>query len=119
MEDLKTIYEMKELVERCFKECEEAGHIQVKNRASTDISDVEKMHKTLEVYFVKERVIVNVSEIADHISKTIIGELLEFEILRKLSPLFRSLRSIENQMKFLDDKQAFQANLPGIRLGPK
>lgn len=103
MEDLKTIYELKELIERCFDECKKAGHIQEVVDRDGDIAVA----------------IINSDAIADHISKTIIGELMEFEILRKLSPMFRTFRSIEDQMKILDDKAAFQAQLPALRVGQK
>lgn len=114
MEDLKTIYELKELIERCFDECENAGHIK-------EIKVEERVEEEGEkpVVLNPRKVIINSDAIADHISKTIIGELMEFEILRKLSPMFRTFRSIEDQMKILDDKAAFQAQLPALRVGPK
>jgi hypothetical protein len=106
-DDPKTIYELKEIIERCFKECEEAGFIRF----------IGFHHEGKE--FPPTFVLVNPGGVADHISKTIIGELMEFEVLRKLAPMFRTFRSIEANMKYLDDKQTFQSQLPGIRIEPK
>jgi hypothetical protein len=96
-DQFKTIYELKDIIKRCLNECEQAGYIATVNK----------------------KIIVDEDMVAEHISKTIIGELLELEILRKLSPIFRTLDSIKVNMKFLDEKQAIDAGISNLRIGQK
>ena len=96
MDQLKTVFEMKDIIERCLVECQEAGYITKDGR-----------------------IMVNTDAICDHISKTLIGELMEFEVLRKLAPMFRQLRSIEKDMGYLDDKAATASSYHSLRIGQK
>lgn len=111
-DQFKTVYELREIIQRCLKECEDAKYIQEVGYMS-ESSDGEIKHSG------PMKIIINSDQIADHISKTIIGELLEFEVLRKLSPMFRQLRSIEKNMEFLDDKHAKDSAMQSLRIGQK
>ena len=112
--NFKTAYDMKEIINRCFKECEEAEYI-----GKTEIIEYEGEDNNENPHEVEYSFIRNQDQVADHIAKTLFGELLEFEVLRKLSPLFRSVRSIEANMEHLDNVQAFEASKGNIRIGPK
>lgn len=103
MDQFKTQFEMKEVIQRCLKECKEAGYI--------------ASFKTINAGEVET--IVSQDAIADHISKTLIGELLEFEIIRKLSPVIRQQRSIERDLFLLDEKQKLESSFPNLRIGEK
>ncbi len=103
-DQFKTIYEMKAIINRCFEECKDAGH--------TISYDTVGPHGVITV-------LINQDAIADHISKTLIGELLELEILRKLSPLFRQFRSIEKDLQFLDEQAARESGFQSLRIGQK
>jgi hypothetical protein len=105
---LKTQFDMKELIERCFRECEESGHIKVtkKDGPATALGS-------------EVRTIVNLIGICDHIYKTLMGELLEFEIIRKLGPTYRTFRSIERDLERIETRSAIEANIPSLRIGQK
>jgi len=111
----KTIWEMKEIILRCFKECEEAGFIRVAKGNSLSLVD-QTVIKDSEGNL---KVLVNQDAVADHISKTLIGELQEFEILRQLSPMFRQFDRIKNDMKILDDVAARNSGFQELRIGQK
>lgn len=111
----KTIYEMKDIIKRCFEECEKAGHIKKAKRAQGSHGE----NRTVDVKFEEETILVNPEEVASHISKTLIGELMEFEILRRMGPAFRSMRSVENDLEFLFRKQQQEISVGNLRIGEK
>lgn len=86
---MATQFNLKEIIKRCFDELEEATFIipEVPEHASE----------------VPKRIMINEDAIADHISKTLIGELLEFEIIRKAGPAFRSFESIKSSIQGLEE----------------
>lgn len=106
----KTIYDMKDIIKRCFEECEKAGHIS----KLEEMKNVKTGESEGTFFLVK-----NAEEVASHISKTLIGELLEFEILRRLGPAFRSMRNVENDLDFLFRKQLQEASVGNLRIGEK
>ena len=105
--NFKTAYQMKEIVLRCLKEAKEVGYIVERHITTTDGKVVEL------------DALVNSDELANHISKTIIGELLEFEIIRRQSAILRSQKSINQDIEYLDGEFAnYQRNL-ALRIGQK
>ena len=75
MESRVTIFQLQELVERAIQECVEADYIHGE---------------------------VNAIESAKHISKTVIGELVELEVLRKIQAISRTQKEVSKDLEFLD-----------------
>ena len=100
-----TIYDMEKIIKRCFEEAREAGYL--KPILSSDDSLAER------------DVIVNEIELAKHISMTLIGELVEFELIRRISPIFRAVEGIRTQFSYLDGRQAMEADVQNLRIGKK
>lgn len=98
--NLKTSLDLKEIITRCVKESEDAGHI-------TNITELNgKVIKGL----------INEDAFCDHVAKTVIGELHELEIIRKLAPMFRMFRSIERDMEFIENRQVAEQNIANLRI---
>lgn len=97
-----TQYELRDLVRRCFEECK-------KNKAITLVSPG-LLGKEVEALTDKNAVI-------EHIAKTIIGELFELEILRKLGPTIRQQKSIEADMEFLEKRADEEWRRQNLRVG--
>lgn len=80
---LYTQHDLKKLIERCFEECERNGAIVEANNT---------------------KILLRPMVVSEHITRTIIGELYELEILRKLGPLMRQQKAIESDMKMLEER---------------
>lgn len=92
-----TSYELQSLIERCFAECKEANFIAA----------------NLET---KQTILLNEGEVINHIANTIIGELHELEMIRRIAPMFREVRRLEGDFNMLDDKEQQRINLAGLRI---
>lgn len=103
-EQRKTVQDLEQLITRCFKELEESKDIKKEK-----IYDDPKVTDT-------RTVIVNEENVARHISMTIIGELQELEVVRKLAPWFRQMRSLERDMEYIEMRQAAATSLLGLRI---
>lgn len=104
MEEIrKTKFEMEDIIQRCFEECISAGYVE-----RVDDASAKK----------KVDVIINKLELARHISKTLMGELLEFEMCNRLAPYFREHNRLQRDSEFLADKQAQFNAQQGLRINP-
>jgi hypothetical protein len=96
--DRKTIQDLERIIERCLNESEQAG----------DIKTLPKLGD--------HKVLVNRDEVIRHISKTIIGELFEFEIIRKLAPTFRQFRSLERDLFYIEERESAASEMNKLRV---
>lgn len=106
--DRPTFHELELVIERCFEEAEKVKYIEKRIIAGRPNEEPEEKEVLA---------IVNSMELIKHISKTIIGELYEFEISRKLGPFFRMLRSLESDCKYIEGKHAQEYSDLGRRIG--
>jgi len=88
---LKTQMDMNVIIERCFEELVKAGVAKV--------SDVPK----------GSIIILDKPAAALHIQKTLIGELLEFEMIRRISPIFREFPRLESDLLYIKAKMEEKA----------
>jgi len=102
-EPRKTVYDLENIIERCFEECVKSEYIQKQITAERD----------------EIAVIVNRDEVVKHISKTIIGELHELEVIRRISPIFREFRRLEKDFQHFDDLQKLEGDLQTLRIHPE
>lgn len=107
MEDRKTVFELESIIARCFEEAKKVGYI--KNLQNTEYDYVE-----------------NQRELIHHISMTVIGELYEFEIIRRIAPIFRENRALSadflmfgDAFQLFYDKVIQEAKSRGIRIHPE
>jgi len=107
LEKRLTIYNLEGIVERCLAEAEEAGYLK---RIA--------FHRTTGEETSVVPGIVNRLELVKHISKTIIGELHEFEVIRRISPVFREFKRLAEDFAFFDEQQAEYQRLLATRVEP-
>lgn len=107
----KTQFEMEEIATRCLEEAVQAGYIIVYNM------DVKIAGKSLGEPF-KKKVIINEAELVKHICKTIIGELLEFDLIRRIAPIYREEKRIEKDLDFIAGKHMAEASFASLRIHP-
>ena len=112
--NVKTAFDIKDLIKRCFDELEQSKNITKMQLKLTAVGGIQTEETNIE-----HRVLLNEDIVADHIAKTLIGELLEFEILRRLGPAYRSINSVENDLNFLFRKEQQEKGLSGLRIGQK
>lgn len=97
---LRTQFDMGGIIERCYKEAIETG-----------IAEEGKEGVLL---------ILDRSAFALHLQKTLIGELLEFEIIRRLSPIFREIPRLDSDLNLIHRKlEEHNRLISGGRVGPK
>jgi hypothetical protein len=87
-------FSLHDIILRCFKEAQQAEFI-------TNVSEKDGLTTCT----------INIGAVAQHISKTAIGELTEFEIVRKLSPVIRTVRGIVEDCAFIDQEEERDAKL--------
>lgn len=104
-ETRKTIYDLEKIVERCFEEAIKAEYI----AKSTGNSAEFKLSVT--DYIIKNR-----QDLIRHISHTIVGELYELEIIRKLQPFARALPQILEDFRFLDSSMNAESRKMSLRM---
>ncbi len=80
-----TQYDLQALVRRCLQECEKSGHIEVQDEGLS-------------------LVITDREEVIKHIANTVVGELTELEIIRRIAPIMREIPRLEKDFQFLDDR---------------
>ena len=101
-----TIYDLQKIIERCFLECEEAKYIRRRTVMSSDPNTENSV----------EFVLVSRTEVEKHISMTVIGELMELEMIRKLSPIFRGVARLAEEFQYLDDRGRVAQQMAGLRI---
>jgi hypothetical protein len=105
---LKTQFEMKEIIERCFEELERSGAIKP-HTFRKDGSTQENPLKTVKTF-------ESASDLADHISKTLIGELLELDIIRRQAAVYREIGRLERDFVFIEAKSRDESEIPNLRI---
>lgn len=110
-----TTYELQDVIRRCLDELEEAEAIKKLSKGETDIANFEisslaSMESIL--------VIADREQIIQHISNTIIGELYELEMIRKMAPIFREVGRLVDDFGMLDEREQKRINLAGLRIAP-
>lgn len=108
--DRKTVYDLQSIIERCFEEAKKLGYVRTIDKES--IPPVDVIH--------------NQEELVKHIALTVIGELYEFEIIRRIGPLFRENRALSHDFLIFGeafdlffDKAVQDAKLHGLRIEPQ
>jgi hypothetical protein len=96
-----TQFDLEELIGRCLEECVASGYIQ-----KSQVADSTVTHET----------IINRVETLKHISKTIIGELLEFEIIRRWAPWEREHKRLDADLQHIVEREAQYRQLLGLRI---
>lgn len=98
----KTQFDMEDIINRCLDECVDAEYILREEVAPDTI----------------RLIIKNKKETVAHISKTLIGELLEFEIVRRSAPWFREYRRLDADLQIVTEAQLREQGLASLRLQP-
>lgn len=104
-----TTYELQDLVRRCLDELEQASAIETQSFLET----TENGQGTVE-----RKVIADREQIIQHISNTIIGELYELEMIRKIAPMVREVGRLIDDFGMLDERETKRINLAGLRIAP-
>lgn len=91
----KTVYQLEQIVKRALEECVQAGTIRKEV--------VEDNH-------------FNIDAAASHISQTIIGELHELEIIRRLAPIFREIPRLVKDFQLIDAEQATESHRAALKI---
>ena len=96
---LKTQFEMDSIIYRCYEEAIETGIAKINSATSI--------------------IILDKAAFSSHLQKTLIGELLEFEIIRRISPIFREFPRLENDLNLIHRKLDEHNRLISTKVGPK
>lgn len=102
-----TTYELQDLVRRCLDELEQAEAIK---KERYQLASHLEVHDRL--------VITDREQVIQHIANTIIGELYELEMIRKIAPIVREVRRLTDDFNMLDDRETKRINLAGLRIAP-
>lgn len=105
-----TVLDLDKIVERCLREALEARRF-LKPNLTADLGGEVGLHKAL-----LENVDFQV--VSEHVAKSIIGELYELEIIRKLAPMFRMVPQLQNDFGYLDSRLAQHDKLRNLRKEP-
>lgn len=105
-----TTYELQDLIRRCLDELEQAQAIEKRPIPEKGQGLIPIMKESL--------VIQDREQIIQHIANTIIGELYELEMIRKMAPIFREVRRLTDDFNMLDDRETKRVNLAGLRIAP-
>jgi hypothetical protein len=118
VEDRKTIFNLDEIIARCIKEAKTMGYIDDKATCIVGEGIEEKAPVP--------PLLVNEHDFIKHLSRTIIGELYEFEIIRRITPIFRENRALTHDFllfgeafELFYDKQIQDLQLHGMRFEPE
>ena len=113
--DRKTIFDLEPIIKRCLEESKKMGYI--KDQVVIDPG----LFAQATIQY-----LANQDELVHHIALTIIGELYEFEIIRRISPLFRENRALSadflafgDAFQLFYDKVIADAKLRGLRIHPE
>jgi hypothetical protein len=117
-QDRKTVFDLPEIIVRCFAEAKKLGYI------SDYLGATEEL--VVQGRQIPVPIIVNQNDLAHHISRTIIGELYELEIIRRIVPIFRENRALTHDFllfgdafELFYDKQIQEQKLSGLRIEPE
>jgi len=108
--DRPTMLDLEKIVERCLRESLEAGRF-LSNSQYTNEIDQAAFHKSLEQS-------IDFMVVSQHIAKSVIGELYEFEIIRKLAPIFRMIPQLKGDFEYIDDRFKQEEKLRSLRKEP-
>lgn len=95
MEKPKTVYQLEQIVKKALEECVQAGSIRKEV--------VEDNH-------------FNMDAVANHISQTVIGELHELEIIRRLAPIFREIPRLVRDFEHVDTEQTADSRRGSLKI---
>lgn len=104
-ENRKTIYDLEKIIERCFDEGIKAEYVSKSTGSSAEFK------LSITDYIIKNR-----QGLITHISHTIIGELHELDLIRKLQPFARALPQILDDFSFLEDRMNSQSRKMSLRM---
>lgn len=92
----KTVLDLEEIVGRALSECVEAKMISAEDEGA---------------------LYLETPKVAKHIAMTIIGELHELEVLRKIGPVIRAVSSLIKDFEFFDEVERNYQKLMATRVG--
>lgn len=92
----KTVLDLEEIVGRALSECVEAKMISAEGESL---------------------LYVETEKVAKHIALTVIGELHELEVLRKIGPVIRAVNGILKDFEFFDEVERNYQKLMATRVG--
>ena len=92
----KTVLDLEEIVKRTLNECVEAKMISAEDEGA---------------------LYMETAKIAKHISLSIIGELHELEVLRKIGPVIRAINSIIRDFDFFDEVERNYQKAMAAKIG--
>lgn len=98
-----TVFQLEKLIERCFDEAQKAGYIKIYLNAPIEVDNIP--------------VIIDKPKLIKHISMTIIGELFEFEVVRKLGPFLKMLKELSKDCEFLENQEKDYVKKQTLRIG--
>jgi hypothetical protein len=114
-DDRKTVYDLQSIIERCFEEGKKMGYIKTRDIINAPEAENERL-----------TIVANQFDFVKHIALTIVGELYEFEIIRRISPIFRENKALTmdflafgSAFEFFYDKAIQDAQLHGFRIEPQ
>jgi len=106
MSDRKTIFDLQSIIEKCFEDCKKMGYL-LEYRGA----DGERL------------LVVNQTDLINHIRLTVIGELYELEIIRRIAPIFREHRALTTDFMLFGeafqefyDKEIQARQMKGLRI---
>lgn len=110
--DRKTVYDLTSIIERCFEESKKMGYIRTVKRADPEPDEATN------IYYIEHK-----DDLVKHIALTIVGELYEFEIIRRIGPILRENRALTHDFlafgeafDLFYDKAVQDAQLHGLRI---
>ena len=92
----KTVLDLEEIVKRTLNECVEAKMISAEGDGL---------------------LYVQTEKVAKHIALSIIGELHELEVLRKIGPVIRAINSIIRDFEFFDEVERNYQKVMAAKIG--
>lgn len=104
----QTVLDLSRMIERCLKELLKARRLLNQGSYKLDEDMMQRLY-----LMVEER--LDYETVCQHISKTIIGELYELEMVNKLAPMFRMIPQLQADFKLLDDRYAQEQKLQTLR----
>ncbi len=102
----KTVFDLQELIQRCFNEAKEAGLIK---KAAREFYDDAQLP-------IGQTLIINERDLVKHIALTIVGELHEFEVIRRIAPLFREVNRLQSDFRYFEEREAADQQMRSLRI---
>jgi len=104
-----TQYTLEPVIRRALAECLKAKFISAE-LTFTNLTEPGEIHVR------SARVVIDERQVAAHISATVIGELYELEMVRKLGPLCRALNQLLGDFHMLDEVAADFSRVQTMRI---